>query len=43
MTTEEIVDVMRKDIKFQTISADVPDKKPSLTRDPGDDSLLPLV
>ena len=27
MTTEEVVDIMRKDIKFETISADVMDKK----------------
>src|SRR5208283_569541 len=27
MTTEEIVEIMRKDIKFATISADVMDKK----------------
>ncbi len=27
MTTEEVVDIMRKDIKFETISADVTDKK----------------
>ena len=27
MTTEEIVEIMRKDIKFETISADVMDKK----------------
>ena len=46
MTTEEVVEIMRKDIKFETISADVMDKKGTARSAPGhagDDRLYPCL
>ena len=42
MTTEEVVDIMRKDIHFETISADMMDKKSSAPR-PFGSTLNPTI